>query len=155
MVPELTRFYGKPHITSSSFSARGRCTRLHNGFWKSDDDFLVVNLSNFLAAMHDFRDKEVLLPTGCDVIVSPPPGGVARTISWQYWKSDHDFLIAFHSNVLATMHGFWDNEIYCKPNMASSWLHCQRWLRLLVYICMLVIQKLVFCLCVVGPRWAP
>jgi len=29
--------------------------------------------------MHGFRDNEVLLPTGYDVIVSPPPGAAART----------------------------------------------------------------------------
>jgi len=28
----------------------------------------------------------------------------------EFWKSDHDFLIAFYSNVLVTVHGFRDNE---------------------------------------------
>jgi len=32
---------------------------------------------NFLSAMHGFRDNDVLLPTGHDVIVSPPPGGAS------------------------------------------------------------------------------
>jgi len=27
------------------------------------------------------------------------------------WMRKHDFLIAFHSNVLSGMHGFWDNEV--------------------------------------------
>jgi len=31
--------------------------------------------------MHGFQDNEVLLPTGYDVIVSPPPGGAALTFS--------------------------------------------------------------------------
>jgi len=35
--------------------------------------------SNFLSAMYGFRDNEILLPTGYDVIVSPPPLGAART----------------------------------------------------------------------------
>jgi len=34
---------------------------------------------NFLSGMHGFRDNEVLLQAGCDVIVSPPLGGAART----------------------------------------------------------------------------
>jgi len=51
---------------------------LHNGFWKSDHDFLIAVHSKLLCAMHGFRDNEVLLPTGYDVIVSPPPGVTAR-----------------------------------------------------------------------------
>jgi len=52
--------------------------------------------SNFLSGMHGFRDNEVLLQAGYDVIM----------ISWWalqaifhdgFLKSDHDFLIAFHS----------------------------------------------------------
>jgi len=35
--------------------------------------------SNFLSAMHGFQDKYVLLPTGHDVIISPPPGGAEVT----------------------------------------------------------------------------
>jgi len=28
-----------------------------------------------------------------------------------FWKNDHDFLIAFHSNLLSGVHGFRDNEV--------------------------------------------
>jgi len=35
----------------------------------------IAFLSNFLVAMHGFRDNEVLLQTGYDVIVISPPGG--------------------------------------------------------------------------------
>jgi len=47
----------------------------------SDQDFMISRLihSNFLASMHGFRDNEVVLPTGYDVIVSSSPGGAART----------------------------------------------------------------------------
>jgi len=40
---------------------------------------MIVIHSKFSATVHDFRDNEVLLPTGHDVIVSPPPGSAART----------------------------------------------------------------------------
>jgi len=40
---------------------------------------MIVSHSNFLFAMHGFRDNTVLLPSGYDVIVSPPSGGAART----------------------------------------------------------------------------
>jgi len=30
--------------------------------------------------MHGFQDNEVLLPTGCDVIVIYPAGGAARNL---------------------------------------------------------------------------
>jgi len=47
----------------------------HEGFWKSDHDFLIIILSNVLATMLGFRDNEVVLTSGYDIIVSPPPGG--------------------------------------------------------------------------------
>jgi len=30
----------------------------------------------------------------------------------EFWKSDHDFLIAFNSNFLCAMHGFWDHKAF-------------------------------------------
>jgi len=87
MVSEITRFYGKPDMTSSWFLHQGALHDiLHNGFWKSDHDFLTAFHSNFLSGMHGFRDNEVLLPTGYDVYVSPRPGGAARTFSERILK---------------------------------------------------------------------
>jgi len=95
-------------MTSSSvLRQRTLHTLFHDGFWKSDHDFQLMIHSNFLAdvivisslggdagrcrrffmiafhsnflyAMHGFRDNEVLLPTGNDVIVISPPGGVSH-----------------------------------------------------------------------------
>jgi len=48
---------------------------------KRDLDFMIVIHSNFLFAMLGYRDKDVLLPTGHDVIVNPPPGNAAHTFS--------------------------------------------------------------------------
>jgi len=45
---------------------------------KSDHDFQLIIHSNFLANMHGFRDNDVALPTGYDVIVSPPPEAASR-----------------------------------------------------------------------------
>jgi len=36
----------------------------------------VIHSNFFLSAMPGFRDNNVLLPTGHDVIVSPPPGAL-------------------------------------------------------------------------------
>jgi len=36
---------------------------------------------------------------------------VLRRFHDGFWKSDHDFQLVIHSNVLATMHGFQDNEV--------------------------------------------
>jgi len=76
----------------------------------SDQDFMKVIHSNFLSAIHGFWDNDVLLPTGYDVIVSPPPGVFHAIFHDGFWNSDHDFLIAFHNNFLSGMHGFRDNE---------------------------------------------
>jgi len=52
----------------------------HDGFSKSDHDFLIAFHSNFLTGMHGFGDNEVLLPTGNDVIVISPLGGVSQVL---------------------------------------------------------------------------
>jgi len=70
---------------------------------------IVIN-SYFSAAMHGFHDNEVVLLTGYDVVVSPPPGGDHAILHDGFWKIDFDFLIVFHSNFLSSMHGFRDNE---------------------------------------------
>jgi len=48
--------------------------------------FPIVINSNFLSAMHDFRDSEVLLQAGYDVIVISPLGGASRDFSSQILK---------------------------------------------------------------------
>jgi len=54
---------------------------LYDWFWKSDNDFLIAFHGNFVSAMHGFRDNKIVLPTGYDVIVSPPPGGAPSAFS--------------------------------------------------------------------------
>jgi len=94
-------------MTSSGFLRQGaRHDILHDGYWKSDLDFLIVIHSKFLSAMHGFWDNEVLLQAGYDVIVISPQGGASGVISWRFWKSGHDFLLVIIGN-------------FC-PN--SSWL---------------------------------
>jgi len=47
----------------------------YDGFYKSDHDLLIVFNINLLSGMHGFRDNEVLLQGGYDVIVISPLGG--------------------------------------------------------------------------------
>jgi len=47
----------------------------------SDQTIMIVIHNDFLFAMHGFRDNDVILPTGHDVIVSPPPWGASRDVS--------------------------------------------------------------------------
>jgi len=76
------------------------------------DNLLKLFRSNFLSSgMHGFRDNEVLLPTGYDVIVSPSLGALHAHFHDWLWKSDNEFLIALHSNFLSEMPGFRDNEV--------------------------------------------
>jgi len=50
----------------------------HDGFWKSDHNFLIAFRGNFLFGMHGIQDNEVLLQAGYDVIMISPPGGAPR-----------------------------------------------------------------------------
>jgi len=54
-----------------------------------------------------------------------PPGNAAHTFYDGFWKSAHDFLIAFRSKFLSEMHGFRDNEVFCKSDITSSWFRRQ------------------------------
>jgi len=79
MVSEITTFYCQPDMTSSSVLRQGALRdHVHDWFWKSDHDFLKAFDSKFLHGMHGFRDNEVLLQAGYDVIMISPPGSVAR-----------------------------------------------------------------------------
>jgi len=108
----VTSFYYKEDITSSWFRRQGVLqATFHDGFWISEHDFLIVFHSNFISGMHGFRDNEVLLPAGYDVIMISPPGGASGHFYDEFWMNDHDFLIVFHINFLSVMHGFRDNEV--------------------------------------------
>jgi len=47
----------------------------------------------FLSRMHGFRDNEVLLPTGSDVMVISPLGSVSHMFFDGIWKNDPGFII--------------------------------------------------------------
>jgi len=92
MLSEITRFYCKPDMTSLWFLRQGALqTTFHDGFWKSDHEFLIVFHSNFLTGMHGFRDNEVLLPTGNVVIVISSLGGVSHRFCWRNLKERPKF----------------------------------------------------------------
>jgi len=98
---EITRCYCKPDRTSSWFHRQGALhSILHDGFWKSEHDSMIMFHGNFLSGMHSFRDNEVLLLTGYDIIVSLPSRGTAHTFSRRFLKKRPWFLIVFYSNVL-------------------------------------------------------
>ena len=46
---------------------------------KNDNGFLLVLCSNFTSSMHRYRDNDVFLQTGKDVMVIPPLGGAVRS----------------------------------------------------------------------------
>jgi len=108
-------------MTISSVFRQGTLhTLFHDEFWKSDHDFQFMIQSNILANTHCFRVNEVVLQIGYDVIVSPQPG-MLYEIFMTDCESEHDFLIVNLSDILSAMHGFRENEVFCKPNMKSSW----------------------------------
>jgi len=75
--------------------------------------------------------NKVLLQAGYNVIVISQQGVALRYFTEGFWKSNHDFLIAFPSNVLFVMHGFRDNAVLLQagydviaispPGIASSY----------------------------------
>jgi len=112
MVSEITRFFCKPDIMSSWFLRQGSLYAiLHDGFWKSDHDFLIAFYSNFLSRMHGFLDNEVLLQVNMSSSWFLRQGMLYAILHDGFWKSDYDFLIALYSNFSSGMHGFRDNAV--------------------------------------------
>jgi len=106
MISEITRFHCKPDMTLSWFLRQGSLHAiLHDGFCKSDHDFLIAFHSNFLSVMHGFRDNEVLLQTWYDVIVISPPGTPQAILHDGFWKGDPDFILMFNWNLLSILNG--------------------------------------------------
>jgi len=111
MIFRDTRFYCKPNMTSSRFLRQGSLQAIfHDGFWKSDRDFLIAFLSNVLCGMHDFRDNEVLLPTGYDVIVISMLGGVSHRFCCRNLKEDPSFIIIVHRHISRISYCFGGNQ---------------------------------------------
>jgi len=106
MVSEIIMFYCQPDMTSSWFLRQGALHAIFlDGLWKSDHDFLIAFHSNVLSAMRGFRDNEVLLQAGYDVIVISPLGGVSGNFHDGFWKSDHDFLLVINGDVCPNSNG--------------------------------------------------
>jgi len=74
-------------------------------FWRSDRDFPIAFYSNFFVTMHGFRDNEVLLQTGYDVMVISPLGGDSGDFDGGFWKSDYDFLLVVNGNFCPNSNG--------------------------------------------------
>jgi len=125
MVSEITRFYCKLDMTSSWFCRQGAFRAIfHDGFWKMikiDHDFQIAFHSNVCSVMHGFRDNEVYWKPNMTSSWFIRQGALNAIFFDGFWKSDHEFLIAFHSNFIFGMHGFRDNEVYCKLDITSPW----------------------------------
>jgi len=55
--------------------------------------------------MHGFRDNEVLLEAGYDIIVISPLGKLYAIFHDGFWKSDHDFLLVISGNFCPKSNG--------------------------------------------------
>jgi len=71
-------------MTASSVPRQGAFHAMfHDGFWKSDHDFLIVIHGDCISAIHGFRDNEALLQAEYDVIMSSPSGGASHYFIWR------------------------------------------------------------------------
>jgi len=78
----------------------------HDGFWKCDYDFLIAFHSKFLSGMHGFRDNEVLLQGGYDVIIISPLGGVLHRFCWRNLKEFHNHSSLTHFAYLSPFRSY-------------------------------------------------
>jgi len=82
MVSEMIKLYFKPDMTSLSVLRQWALQAIfHDGFRESDHDFLTAFHSKLLSGTPGFRDNEILLQAGYDVIMISPPGGASGDFS--------------------------------------------------------------------------
>jgi len=93
------------------FTLGGTSANCYDGIRKCDHDFLIVFHCNFLSALHGFRDNEVLLLTGYDVMVIFPLGDALGGFSWRILKERPLLPDSVLYQRLSRMHGFRDNEV--------------------------------------------
>jgi len=113
---EILMLHWRLHMTSWWYNHQwGLRAIFPDRFRKGDYDFRIVIHSNFLSAMQGFRDNEVLLPTGYDVIVGVSPGSASGDFWWlipqkRPWLSDsvHSFFnkIASMADVYHATHTY-------------------------------------------------
>jgi len=70
--------------------------------------------------MHGFRDTEVLLQAGYDVIVIYPPGGTSHDFSWRILKERAWLPDSDPSNFLSAMRSFRITRFYCGYDVIVS-----------------------------------
>jgi len=102
----------KPDMTSSWFGRKGALRAiLHDAFWKSDHDFLIVIDSNFVSGLHGFWDNKVFCKPDMTSSLFLRQGALSANFHDGFWKSDNNFLIVLHSKFLFEMRGLRDNEV--------------------------------------------
>jgi len=112
-------------------------SHVHDGFRRSDHDFLIASRSNFLSGMHVYEITRFYCKPDMTSSWFLRQGALYAILHDGFWKSNHDFLIAFHSYFLSGMHVSEMTRFYCKPDVTSSWflrqgaLHAIFWLPIL------------------------
>jgi len=92
----------------------------HDGFWKSDHHFLLAFHSNFLSVCMVSEIKRFYCKPDMTSSWFICQGLLHAILLDGFWKSKHDFLIAFHSNFLSAMLGYRDNEVLLPTDVIIS-----------------------------------
>ena len=78
---------------------------------------------NYTSIIHHFRDIEVFLLAGNDVIAISPLGGAVGDLSLRILKNDLDFIIVFNGNYTSIIHHFRDIEVFLLAGNDVIYLH--------------------------------
>ena len=101
----------------------------NNGIWMSLNGVPLVFNSNFTSIMHRFRDIDVFMQTGNDVIVIPPLGGATRSFQRRIlkdWPQVHGhapltFFVYLQPLKSYSTFSFWLGFPYCRSKMWGFW----------------------------------
>ena len=123
---EIMRFFCKSKMTSSKHLRLGApCSVLNDEIWKGSYEFQLVFYSNFTSILHRFRDNDVFLQTGDDVMVIPPLGGAVRSFRRRILKGWPQVYLHAQLTYFAYLQplksystfSFWLGFPYCRPNL--------------------------------------
>ena len=122
------RYSGKPKMMSSIYLRKGALyTVLDDEIRKNEDGFLLAFYSNFTSIIHRFRDNDVFLQTGNDVMVIFLLWGAVYHFQWRILRGWSQVYIHAFATYFAYLQppmsystfSFWLGFPFCRRNCGS------------------------------------
>jgi len=119
-VSEIKRFYCQPDMMSSSVLRQGALkTLFHEGFWKSDHNFLIAFHSKFYLRCMISKITRFYCKPNMTSSWFLRQGALHAILDYRFWKGDPDFILVLYCNYTSIVHRFRFNLLH----VCRKWRH--------------------------------